>query len=242
MERTNEPKQEFKPRIFDMERNPAFLRIYEQVRPYTMTSMERQFALFNSVEYIVNNKIRGDIVECGVWKGGSVMLILETLKLLGVSDRQVFLYDTFSGMSRPSDKDVRYNEVVAQEKWQSTQNGDINEWCYASLEEVSSNILKVGYPEKNLHYIVGRVEDTLPKSIPNKIALLRLDTDWYESTLHEMNHLYPRLRKGGVLLIDDYGCWKGARTAVDEYIKRKNSPFYLTESIILAAWLSNKQF
>ncbi len=225
-----------------MERNPAFLRIYEQVRPYTMTSMERQFALFNSVEYIVNNKIRGDIVECGVWKGGSVMLILETLKLLGVSDRQVFLYDTFSGMSRPSDKDVRYNEVVAQEKWQSTQNGDINEWCYASLEEVSSNILKVGYPEKNLHYIVGRVEDTLPKSIPNKIALLRLDTDWYESTLHEMNHLYPRLRKGGVLLIDDYGCWKGARTAVDEYIKRKNSPFYLTESIILAAWLSNKQF
>jgi hypothetical protein len=69
---------------------------------------------------------------------------------------------------------------------------------------------------------VGKVEDTIPADIPEKIALLRLDTDWYESTKHELIHLFPRLQKGGVLIIDDYGFWKGARKAVDEYFAENN--------------------
>ncbi len=90
-------------------------------------------------------------------------------------------------------------------------------WCIASLQEVRHNMQATGYPSGQIHYIEGRVEETIPAQIPDSIALLRLDTDWYESTRHELEHLYPRLVEGGVLVLDDYGHWQGARQAVDEY-------------------------
>jgi hypothetical protein len=79
-------------------------------------------------------------------------------------------------------------------------------------------VLGVGYPEERIHFVPGRVEETLPQNAPKDIALLRLDTDWYASTKHELQHLYPRLVPGGVLIVDDYGYWQGARQAVDEYL------------------------
>jgi hypothetical protein len=78
-------------------------------------------------------------------------------------------------------------------------------------------VLSTGYPADRLHLVQGKVEDTLPGAAPARIALLRLDTDWYESTRHELVHLYPRLVPNGVLIIDDYGDWVGAKEAVDEY-------------------------
>ena len=75
---------------------------------------------------------------------------------------------------------------------------------------------------KNIIYIKGKVEETIPEIIPGKISLLRLDTDWYESTLHNLNHLFPLLSKGGILILDDYGHWQGARKAVDEYLEKNN--------------------
>lgn len=89
--------------------------------------------------------------------------------------------------------------------------------CYSPIEEVKANMLQTGYPAANIVWVKGKVEETIPATIPAQIALLRLDTDWYESTRHELQHLYPLLSSKGVLLIDDYGAWQGARKATDEF-------------------------
>ena len=97
-----------------------------------------------------------------------------------------------------------------------------------TLDEVKSNISKINYPENNIHYIKGKVEDTIPNdTIPKKIAILRLDTDWYESTLHEMEYLFPKLVKGGIIIIDDYGHWQGCKLAIDEYVQKNKIELFL---------------
>lgn len=199
-----------------------FLVLQTKVKAYTMTSIERQYALYQAVRYVLTARITGDFVECGVWKGGSSMLMACTLLEHGVSDREFYLYDTFAGMSEPTEKDVNVKGTVAKAKWAALSSGNINTWDYASLSEVRQNVFSTGYPANNIHFIEGKVEDTIPRTIPDKIALLRLDTDWYESTLHELEYLFPRLVPGGVLIIDDYGHWQGARQAVDEYFKKNN--------------------
>jgi len=179
-----------------------------------MTSAERINALIEATKYLVKEKIDGDFVECGVWKGGSVMAMALTLKEMG-EVREIYLYDTFSGMSAPSDVDGE----AAMEMFSKTRTSeDSSQWLLSPIEEVEKNILETGYPKEKCHFIKGKVEDTIPMIIPQKIALLRLDTDFYESTKHELVHLFPRLSPKGVLIIDDYGCWQGARKAVDEYI------------------------
>jgi hypothetical protein len=88
-------------------------------------------------------------------------------------------------------------------------------------------VLSAGYPEQRIHFVRGPVEKTLPQSAPDRLALLRLDTDWYESTRHELIHLYPSLSSGGVLIVDDYGEWDGCRRAVDEYFASEAPPVLL---------------
>ena len=92
---------------------------------------------------------------------------------------------------------------------------------------VKKNMASTDYPEENIIYIKGKIEETLPGYIPRKISILRLDTDWYESTKHELEHLYPILSPGGVLIIDDYGHFAGARKAVDEYFSGLEKPPYM---------------
>src|SRR5437773_5710167 len=84
-----------------------------------------------------------------------------------------------------------------------------------------------GYPTAKLHFVQGMVEETIPATVPARIAILRLDTDWYQSTRHELEHLYPLVSHIGVLIVDDYGYWKGARKAVDEYFARAQTPMLL---------------
>lgn len=200
-----------------------FLEIYETCRNYTMTSMPRCFALYQALEYVIKNNIPGDFVECGVWRGGSAMVMAMTAKSLGVTDRKIYLYDTFEGMSEPTEKDVFIGQSMsARKEWASKQTKDHNEWCYASLDDVKNNMSKTGYPESNLVFMKGKVEDTIPTDAPDKIALLRLDTDWYESTKHELVHLYPLLSEHGILILDDYGSWSGAKKAVDEYFSKQS--------------------
>jgi O-methyltransferase len=195
----------------------------EKVLPYTMTSSERLFGLVEAVKYISKHKVEGDIVECGVWKGGSMLAIAEVLSKLKNTQRQLFLYDTFEGMAPPTSEDMRYDDLEADAMLQSDANKEKNlVWAYSTLDEVKSTMAQTNYPSSNIHYIKGKVEDTIPSIIPGKISLLRLDTDWYESTKHELIHLFPRLEQGGVLIIDDYGYWKGARKAVDEYFEENN--------------------
>jgi hypothetical protein len=187
-----------------------------------MTSPERMFSLINAVDYITAHKIEGDIVECGVWRGGSTMTA--ALRLLQNNDksRRLFLYDTFEGMSEPTNDDVHFDGSEAQNLLDNADKINDQIWCYSTLDEVKNNMAKTNYPSEKITYIQGKVEETIPNTLPNKIAILRLDTDWYESTKHEMIHLFPLLVKGGVLIIDDYGHWQGARKAIDEYTEEHN--------------------
>lgn len=213
--RPTEPREAFPP-DFDA----ATIDLCQTVRPYTMTGPERVFALRSAVEYLIRNDIRGGIVECGVWKGGSMMAVAQTLVELGATDRKLFLFDTFEGMSEPTACDRSFRGVAAADLLQSEVKGtEGGVWAYCPLEEVRQNMRSTGYPEAQIVYVQGKVEETIPECAPARIALLRLDTDWYESTYHELVHLFPRLVVGGVLIIDDYGYWEGARRAVDQYLE-----------------------
>jgi O-methyltransferase len=206
---------------FPFDFDGATIDICRFVKPFTMTSVERIFSLCRSVEYIVQHNIPGDIVECGVWKGGSMMAIARTLANKGVI-RKLHLFDTFEGMSEPTDADKNFRgqlaaDALATEDKQTSQN-----WAYSPLEEVKNHLRETGYDQSQVVFVKGKVEDTIPGRAPAEISVLRLDTDWYESTYHELVHLYPRLSVGGVLIVDDYGHWEGARKAVDQYLAEKN--------------------
>ncbi len=206
----------------------ATLDTYHKVKPYTMTTPERIASLCNAVNYLVKNNIQGDFVECGVWRGGSTMAAIDTLIKAGDTKRNIYLYDTFEGMSEPTELDKVFTGTGADELMNSSQKEDpTSVWCYSALEEVQANVGRLKYPKQLIHYVKGKVEDSIPQTLPGKIALLRLDTDWYESTKHELEHLYPLLVPGGVIIIDDYGHWEGARKAVDEYIEGNKLPLLL---------------
>lgn len=200
-----------------------FMELYTLCQPYTMTSIERMYSLYKATGYVLNNDIKGDFVECGVWRGGSSMLIAGMMQNRNITDRKIYLYDTFEGMPPPSVKDVDYRGKKAEKLLKKTvHQKETSVWCLADLAEVSHNMGKTGYPKENIIYVQGKVEDTIPSKVPDgPIALLRLDTDWYESTMHELVHLYPLLTKNGVLIIDDYGHWEGCRKAVDEYFEKE---------------------
>lgn len=199
------------------------IETFKKVQPYTMTSPERIFALCETVGYLHKHGIEGNIVECGVWKGGSMMAIAETLLNLKNTDKNLYLFDTFEGMPPPTESDRAIDgESAAEILHRSDKTRADSAWCCASLDIVKNSMRSTGYPIDKIHFIKGMVEQTIPASAPEKIALLRLDTDWYESTRHEMHHLFPRLTKGGVLIIDDYGHWQGARKAIDEYLDENN--------------------
>ena len=187
-----------------------FLNIWFKIKPYTMISQERAYALFQSLCYLEKKGIPGDIVECGVWKGGACMLSAETLKTYHSEKRKIWLYDTFEGMTEPTGEDLIASSGQAVSE-RSPQG-----WWAVSEDEVKKNMLKTHYTSWDT--VKGDVLDTLDSfALPENIALLRLDTDWYESTKKEMEVLFPLLIKGGILLLDDYGHFKGAAKGVDEY-------------------------
>jgi len=208
--------------------DPAFLPIHDLCRPATMTSVERMYALYKAVEYVLAAGIPGDFVECGVWRGGSVMVMAATLVSMGCLDRRIWLYDTFAGMTPPTEHDV---DVAGRDAGvlltADPKSEDSFYWGIAPMDLVRANLAKVPYPAQLYNFVPGPVEQTIPRSIPERIALLRLDTDWYESTRHELLYLYPLLEKQGVLCIDDYGYWKGSRKAVDEYFAAANRTILL---------------
>ena len=205
------------PTAFPADMEPRFEALASACAPFTMTPRERLYGLYEAVRYVTAACIPGEFVECGVWRGGSCMLAAMTLLDLGSTNRDIYLYDTFSGMTKPGGFDVDQRNASALETWTRAQRGDLNEWCYASLDEVRSNLLKTGYPSERLRFIAGDLLATLPETRPQTIAILRLDTDFYESTKHALSHLFGRLSPGGVLIVDDYGHWRGAKKAVDEY-------------------------
>ena len=198
-------------------------------KKYTMTSIPRLINTLKACRYVVENDIGGDFVECGVWRGGNGILAKSIFEHLG-SNKKVWMFDTFAGMTQPTLYDVKTTtQVHADAKYTKNQKANHNEWCYASLEDVKNNFVESGLDLHDVNFIEGDICNTLvnQKNIPHLISVLRLDTDWYESTKVELETLYPQLCRNGVLIIDDYGSWEGARKAVDEYFEdKKYKPFF----------------
>lgn len=213
------PKPRPKPAALPADYDDEAKEIIRAVKPYTMTSPERLNAFILATRHVVRHNIPGDIVECGVWRGGSMQACAKALLALGESDRDLHLFDTFEGMPPPTAEDLRRDGKSAEDLL-AAQGKDRPIWAIASLDDVQAGFEQVPYPGERVHYVQGMVEDTVPQQAPEQISILRLDTDWYASTKHELEFLYPRLVSGGVLLIDDYGYWQGSRQAVDEFLEK----------------------
>ena len=207
--------------------------IWELVRDRTMTRHPKIQFLVEAVRYVERCRIPGAVVECGVWRGGSMLTVAHTLSRRGATDRDLYLFDTFTGMTAPTERDVRISGRHAEEYLTAEDPDGPLSWTrpgrfVATLDDVKAGFATVDYPADRLHFVPGRVEDTVPEHAPAEIALLRLDTDWYESTRHELRHLYPRLVPGGALIIDDYGTWQGSKEATDEFLEETGEPLLLT--------------
>lgn len=198
---------------------PEFAEIWERIKPFTMTSVERAYALWSAVNTVLENNIQGSFVECGVWRGGSSMLIALTLLARKAGHREIFMFDTYEGMSEPGPFDKDLHGSHATDLMGGEKGQEIAELvkAAASYEDVRKAMESTGYDMRLVRMIKGDVTQTLPQTQTLRIALLRLDTDFYESTLAELQNLYPRLSRGGVMIIDDYGHWQGSQRAVDEY-------------------------
>ena len=148
-----------------------------------------------------------------------------------IADRHIYAYDTFAGMPRPEAIDDRGPDAANHTTWEThrtDEDGDAgSNWMRASLDTVRQRLSRLSYPDDRLHFVQGLVEQTIPAVTPDRIAILRLDTDFYSSTKHELEHLYPRLSDSGVLIIDDYGAMPGCRTATDEYATHNGIDWFL---------------
>ncbi len=202
-----------------------------EAAPFTMTSPERLWALRGAVKYVVERGVPGDFAETGVWRGGSSMLIAYSLLDLGASQRNIWLYDTFEGMPAPSERDVQVlGGETAQKHFEAERTGeDSSAWCNAPLDEVRANMAAAGHPPAQTKFVIGKTQLTLaePSNRPERLALLRLDTDWYESTRAELEHMFDLLSPGGVLIVDDYGHWAGCMRAVDEFFAAREQKYLL---------------
>lgn len=188
----------------------------ERCYPYTLLSTEKMYNLYEAVRYLALRKVPGAIVECGVFLGGAMMLTAETLSRLGVTDKDIYLYDTFAGfVGESTEHDI--NHVGRPIGHQKLQN---------FLELTRDNMEMTSYPKEHYVFLEGDVRETVLEKSPDQISLLRLDTDTYETTLSELENLYPKLVKGGVLLLDDYGYSKGVRKAVDDYFDTPESVLF----------------
>lgn len=193
----------------------------------TMVSYTHLEYLENIINVINKENIDGSIVECGVWKGGCCMWMLYCQKKHNMI-RKIYLYDTFEGMTLPdSEKDDPealniYNKTINKhynrnyDKW----HGE-NKWAYAPIDYVKNNIKFINYNENNIIYVKGDVCTTLDNdsNLPSKISILRLDTDWYNSTKKELDVLFPLVSVNGYIIVDDYYTWKGSKVATDEFMK-----------------------
>ena len=216
--------------IPDIDRNLDFLELFEKARRYTMTGKEVMFSTWQAARYVAQRRIPGDIVECGVWRGGSALLAAMAVRnnekkappqglFKRSGRRKIWLYDTFEGMTPPTEMDVDLTGTAAADYIASYS--DNGRWCYADEADVRQVFADGGFSDSDIELVKGDVCETLKVRKPSRISLLRLDTDWYESTKAELEILYPLLSPGGVLIIDDYGHWEGARQAVDEFFARE---------------------
>lgn len=209
--------------------SPEFVPIFRAAQSLLMShNVAKCYALYSAVRHVVDQRIPGAVVECGVFRGGSAVLAARTLLAAGETERPLYLYDAFdASWPDPDPVDGSVDGLTAEDKATIAKasraeaaRADASALPHRvglGMEAVRREVLATGYPEARVTLVPGYVEDTIPGVAPERIALLRLDTDFYRSTRHELEHLYPRLAPGGVLLVDDYPSEHGAKAAVDEY-------------------------
>ncbi len=185
-----------------------FAELYRTVRPHTMCGAARLRGLYRAVQHVVAHGIPGCLVECGAARGGSAGLMGLTLQRLGAS-RPLWVFDTFAGLPAPTEAD---GDPAVTEPWTGG--------CAGSLGEVEALFERLGI-RAQAHLVKGLFQDTLPAADVGPIALLHIDGDWYESVRTCLEHLYDRVSPGGIIQLDDYGHWPGARKAVDEFRERR---------------------
>lgn len=186
-----------------------------------------------ALRYVIDNNIEGSIVECGVNEGYFELLWINELINQG-KERDIYMYDTFKGMPPPTKYDYtscnsphyKMDSTEVMQYWKERIiDENTNGWCFTPLEEVKRRLSSTGYPESRLHYIVGDVLQTLNVFVPEKIAILRLDTDWYESSKIELEKMYDKVVDGGVIIFDDYYHWEGQRRATDDFFRNANKNY-----------------
>jgi O-methyltransferase len=202
----------------------------------TMLPYEPLVTLFEQVVYCDKNNIEGDFVECGVWKGGATgMMALATLKY-GTSRRHLHLFDAFQEICQPDEEHDDKEIVDEVKKLVRTKQFDedlkpltgvYDQFGGPGTLSENKKLLEqvIGYPAGHLHYHVGWFQDTVPADAPgiSKIAILRLDGDWYQSTKVCLDHLYDKVVTNGIVIIDDYGYNTGCKKAVDEFLAAKKA-------------------
>jgi O-methyltransferase len=181
----------------------------------------------DAIQYVLRNNIEGAVCECGVDAGYFESVWIDELQRQGKT-RDIYLYDTFTGLTAPGDYDYtcdgaklfKMDKDQVHKYWSDRiVNENVNSWCYTPLEKVQRTLFSTGYPQSKLHFIVGDVMETLrdESNIPDQIAILRLDTDWYESSKFELERMYDKVVTGGIIIFDDYYHWDGQRRATDEF-------------------------
>jgi hypothetical protein len=185
-----------------------FSSLYRRVRAHTMCSNARLRGLYRAVQYVVSHEIEGDIVECGSARGGSAALMALTLQKLHAS-RKIWLFDTFDGLPAPTvdDPDFELADLFTGT-------------CVGTLDEVGELFRRLNVAN-NVEFVKGLFQQTLPAAPISRIAVLHIDGDWYESVRACLDSLYDQVVPGGVIQLDDYGYWKGARKAVDEFLDQR---------------------
>lgn len=215
---------------FGYDDEPAIKAAVARIKQHTMTSFERLASLWQQVRYLDRYRISGSFVECGVWKGGSTgMMALAHRSSNETPTRDLHLFDSFEGLPEP-DAALDGAKSVAYAGAGDGRLRSVGK-CVGTLDENRELMERMlGYPERLLHYHVGWFQDSIPREAPalGPIALLRLDGDWYESTRLCLEHLYDKVVRGGIVVIDDYGHYKGCRDAVDAFIEKRNEPILLS--------------
>lgn len=177
-------------------------------RSETMAGLRRLANARLCVEQVLADGVPGDIVETGVWRGGMSIFMRGVLKAHGVTDRKVWLADSFRGLPPPD-----------AERYPADRGLDLSSWkiLSVSVEEVRHNFARYGLLDDQVGFLVGWFRDTLPGAPMEQLSVLRLDGDLYESTVQALDALYPRLSPGGYCIVDDYGAVEGCRVAVTDY-------------------------
>jgi O-methyltransferase len=177
--------------------------------PYadTLIGLKRLDNLQDCIETVLRDRVPGDLIETGVWRGGACIFMRAVLAAHGITDRQVFAADSFEGLPKP---DAERYPADSGDKHHTVR------YLAASLEDVQENFRKYGLLDEQVTFLKGWFKDTLPAAPIERLAILRLDGDMYGSTMEALHSLYPRLSHGGFCIVDDYAL-PGCRQAVDDY-------------------------